>query len=155
MTTALHMSLFFSLLTIVAYTLNSLDTGSSQVSNKSKKTTKMMAVIMGTYYGVFIPLILNYQIPKPVLVNFYVERVLYIIFFLNGILNPIVYGWLSPDFNAAFRSLLGLKPNKDFQRSQSVSSVYNTSSHSQVSAVSAASHRRKDKREENAENVSG
>ncbi len=95
----------------------------------------MMAVVMGTYYGFFIPLMLNYQIPKPPLVNIFVEKALYILFFLNGTVNPIVYGWLSPDFNKAFRSLLGLNSHRaPEQRSDTVTSTLE--SLSQVNTVS-------------------
>ncbi len=42
------------------------------------------------------------------MVKKYVNSILYMIFFSNAIINPLVYGWMSPDYNYAFKQLLRL-----------------------------------------------
>ncbi len=42
-----------------------------------------------------------------------VGSVLYVIFFSNAIINPLVYGWMSKDFNMAYRKLLHLQKKSD------------------------------------------
>ena len=84
----------------------------------------MMAILMGTYYGFFLPQIINTYIDYDPAPKVYSSNFLYILFFSNAIINPIVYGWMSPDFNLAFRTLLHLKvDDKKFSRT-AAGSVY-------------------------------
>ena len=84
----------------------------------------MMAILMGTYYGFFVPQTVNTYIDYDPLAKIYVDKFLYVIFYLNALINPIVYGWMSPDFNLAYRSMLGLKiDDKKFSRT-ATGSVY-------------------------------
>ena len=96
---------------------------SSKNKNKNK-TTKMMAILMGTYYGFFLPQIINTYIEYDPIAKIYSSHLLYVIFFLNAVINPIVYGWMSPDFNLAFRTILHIKiDDKKFSRTAN-GSVY-------------------------------
>ena len=80
---------------------------------KKNRTTKMMALLMGTYYGFFLPQIINMQFEYDLLLKIYISHSLYVIYFLNALANPIIYAWFSPDFNRAFRELLRLKPKNN------------------------------------------
>ena len=72
---------------------------------------------MGTHYGFFVPHIVNLYMDYDPFIKLYVTNFLVTIFFFNAIINPIIYGWMSPDFNHAFRRILGLKsPNKKVSR---------------------------------------
>ena len=77
-------------------------------SSSKNKTTKMMAILMGTYYGFFLPQIINYYIQYDTTIKQYTSAILYLIFFLNPIVNPLIYAWMSPDFNKAFKAILNL-----------------------------------------------
>ena len=79
-----------------------------QQTNKSK-TTKMMAILMGTYYGFFLPEVINTYLDYDQITKKYVSTILFVMFFLNAIANPLIYAWMSPDFNRAFRNLLRMK----------------------------------------------
>ena len=80
---------------------------------KKNRTTKMIALLMGTYYGFFLPQIINMQIEYDLLLKIYISQSLYVIYFLNALANPIIYAWFSPDFNRAFREILRLKPKNN------------------------------------------
>ena len=69
----------------------------------------MMALLMGTYYGFFLPQIINMHIEYDLLLKIYISQSLYVIYFLNALANPVIYAWVSPDFNRAFREILRLK----------------------------------------------
>ena len=79
-----------------------------QQTNKNK-TTKMMAILMGTYYGFFLPEVINTYLDYDQITKKYVSTILFVMFFLNAIANPLIYAWMSPDFNRAFRNLLRMK----------------------------------------------
>ena len=66
---------------------------------------------MGTYYGLFLPEIINNYINYDPFIKLYVGIFLRRFFFLNAIINPIIYAWMCPDFNLAFRTILRLKRN--------------------------------------------
>ena len=72
----------------------------------SSKTTKMMTILMGTYYGFFLPTIVNSFLQYDVTVKDYVSPFLVVIFFLNAIVNPVIYAWMNKDFNEAFKKIL-------------------------------------------------
>ena len=76
---------------------------------RSSRTTKMMAILMGTYYGFFSPAILNYHISYNPTVKIYVTFLVDALFYINAIVNPIIYAWMNKDFNEAFRKILHMK----------------------------------------------
>ena len=76
---------------------------------RSSRTTKMMAILMGTYYGFFFPAILNYHISYNPTVKIYVTFLVDALFYFNAIVNPIIYAWMNKDFNEAFRKILHMK----------------------------------------------
>ena len=87
-----------------------------------------MALLMGTYYGFFLPQVINIRLEYDFLLKVYISQSLYVIYFLNAIFNPIIYAWFSPDFNSAFREILGLKPkNKNQGQSVTLSSYVKSS----------------------------
>ena len=79
-----------------------------QQKNKNK-TTKMMAILMGTYYGFFLPQIISTYLEYDQITKEYISIIFFLLFFLNAIVNPVIYTWMSPDFNRAFRNLLHIK----------------------------------------------
>ena len=64
---------------------------------------------MGTYYGFFSPAILNYHVSYNPTVKAYVTFLVDALFYINAILNPIIYAWMNKDFNEAFRKILHIK----------------------------------------------
>ena len=51
----------------------------------------MMTILMGTYYGLFLPEIINNYINYDTLIKLDVESFLLRLFYLNTIINPIIY----------------------------------------------------------------
>ena len=80
-------------------------------NNKNHKTTKMMAILMGTYYGLYLPRLISINIPYDPLIKTHIDTILTTILFLNALINAIIYAWMSPDFNLAFRTILRFKCN--------------------------------------------
>ena len=73
----------------------------------------MMTLLMGTYYGFFLPQIINMNIEYDLLLKIYISQSLHVIYFLNALTNPLIYAWFSPDFNRAFREILRLNPKNN------------------------------------------
>ena len=69
----------------------------------------MMTILMGTYYGFFLPTIVNSFLQYDVTVKIYVSPFLVAIFFLNAIVNPVIYAWMNKDFNEAFKKILRIR----------------------------------------------
>ena len=67
---------------------------------------------MGTYYGFFLPQIINFYVEYNFIIKQYTSASLYLIFFLNPIVNPIIYAWMSPDFKTAFKTILRLNKSE-------------------------------------------
>ena len=68
-----------------------------------------MVIIMGTYYGFFGPGFINYLIDYDPNIKRYLILIFESIFYLNALLNPIIYAWMNKDFNQAFRKILRIK----------------------------------------------
>ena len=81
----------------------------SSVSNKSGKTTRMMAIIIGTYYALYLPSIVNYLVDYDRNVERYFFHVITLLYYFNAVLNPVIYAWMNRDFRDAFRKILRLK----------------------------------------------
>ena len=81
----------------------------SAMSADSNKTTKMMGAIIGTYYGFFLPEIINQLITYDATIQAYVTLFLVAIFYCNALGNPIIYAWMNPDFNFAYRKILHME----------------------------------------------
>ena len=95
--------------------------------SSKNRTTKMMAILMGTYYGFFLPQVINENIEYDPTIKLYFSQILYMMFFWNAIVNPVVYAWMSRDFRAAFRAILRLRsPEK--RRTESISTCRSTGS---------------------------
>ena len=107
--------------------------GTTAANNKKNKTTKMMMILMGTYYAFFLPLVINSNIMYDPLLKLYVQKFLVIIFYFNAMVNPSIYGWMSPDFNLAFRTILRIKCS-DRNSSRAASGSGNTD----VTGISSA-----------------
>ena len=80
----------------------------SSVSNKSGKTTRMMAIIIGTYYALYLPSIVNYLVDYDRNVERYVFHIITLLYYFNAVLNPVIYAWMNRDFRDAFRKILKL-----------------------------------------------
>ena len=68
-----------------------------------------MLIIMGTYYGFFGPGFINYLIDYDPNIKRYLILIFESVFYLNALLNPIIYAWMNKDFNQAFRTILRIK----------------------------------------------
>ena len=64
---------------------------------------------MGTYYGFFGPGFINYLIDYDPNIKRYLILIFESVFYLNALLNPIIYAWMNKDFNQAFRKILRIK----------------------------------------------
>ena len=64
---------------------------------------------MGTYYGFFLPTILNAFLQYDVKVKILATPFIDVTFYFNAIMNPIIYAWMNNDFNDAFRKLLHMR----------------------------------------------
>ena len=72
-----------------------------------------MAIIMGCYYGFYLPQIIFEYIDVPDQYGFYISRGLIdILFFGNSLVNPFIYAWHQKDFNKAFKTLLYVKQSQ-------------------------------------------
>ena len=69
----------------------------------------MMAIIIGTYYGFYIPAFLDYLLNHDPIIKPYLEQIFGTIFYFNAIANPIIYAWMNMDFNTAFRKILRIE----------------------------------------------
>ena len=93
----------------------------SSVSNKSGKTTRMMAIIIGTYYALYLPSIVNYLVDYDRNFERYVFHIITLLYYFKAVLNPIIYAWMNRDFRNAFRKILRMK-----NKSESGGSNFNT-----------------------------
>ena len=89
---------------------------------------------MGTYYGFFLPTIVNSFLQYDVTVKDYVSPFLVVIFFLNAIVNPVIYAWMNKDFNEAFKKILRIRTRTQGSDIAVISSKRNLSGNSSASA---------------------
>ena len=85
----------------------------SNIKKTTSKTTKMMAIITGTYYGLYLPSIVNYLVNYDLRVKRYLFLFINALFYCNAILNPIMYAWMNKDFRNAFRKILRIRSPPD------------------------------------------
>ena len=64
------------------------------------------------YYGFFGPPNINYIVNYDVRVKRYVTACLNVTFYLNALVNPALYAWMSRDFRTAFQKILRVKPRE-------------------------------------------
>ena len=69
----------------------------------------MMAILMGTYYGFYLPSIVDQYVAYKESIKVYVYPFFIIVFQMNAIVNPFIYAWMNKDFNDAFRKMLRIK----------------------------------------------
>ena len=72
----------------------------------SFQVTKMMALVIVTYYALYLPVLVESHIGYDVTVKFYINKVVHLLFFTNALINPFIYCGLSMEFNAAYRKIL-------------------------------------------------
>ncbi len=70
----------------------------------------MMALVIGSYYLLYLPATIESLFTYDEKAKFYVSRLCYFLFFANALVNPFIYSGQSSEFNAAYRKMLGLKP---------------------------------------------
>ncbi len=86
---------------------------SVSLRNSSEQVTKMMALVVGSYYALYAPAALESYVPYRRSAKFYVSAAANFIFFMNALINPFIYAWHSRDFNAAYRRALGRRHRKN------------------------------------------
>ncbi len=76
----------------------------------TRKTTKMMAIILGTFFGFFIPsAVHNTFIHYDPITKGCVSLFLNALFYTNAIVNPIIYGWMNKGFWSCLQEDPGLE----------------------------------------------
>ena len=85
-----------------------------------------MAIIIGTYYGFYLPALLDYLLDHNPKIKPYLEEILGTIFYFNAIANPIIYAWMNKEFNIAFRKILRIKSpsNSNIQFASGTQTAY-------------------------------
>ena len=69
----------------------------------------MMAIIMGTYYGFYLPAFVDFLLDYDQNIKGYLNRIFWAMFYFNALLNPIIYAWMNRDYRNAFRKILRIK----------------------------------------------
>ena len=77
----------------------------------------MMAIIIGMYYGFYVPSVIDYLVDYDQNVKRYMFHVFNAIFYFNAIINPAIYAWVNKDFRNAFGKILPIKRTTDVNRS--------------------------------------
>ena len=82
-----------------------------------------MALVIVTYYALYLPALIESLIDYNVRVKFYVNKAVLMLFFTNALINPFIYSGQSVEFNAAYRKILRIKkkvklhkPNGAYQK---------------------------------------
>ena len=68
-----------------------------------------MAILIGTYYGFFLPAVVDEFVSYNERIQSYTGPLLIIVFQMNAIVNPFIYAWMNKDFNDAFRKILRMR----------------------------------------------
>ncbi len=66
---------------------------------------RMMVALMLTYYALFTPSIIESFISYNPETKIYVQNAFFMLFYTNGIVDFILYAWMSPELNKAFRKM--------------------------------------------------
>ena len=69
-----------------------------------------MATVIIFYYLFFLPAAFEGMVNYQASVKFYINKICNFLFFANALINPLIYAGHSTEINAAYRSMLGLKP---------------------------------------------
>ena len=92
------------------------DRDSSEISKQVKKgtkITKMLSIVLGLYFVLYLPSILfgsfGQENDSDVLIV--VKYVSFILFFTAMCVNPVIYAWKSKDFKRAFSQILFFRKN--------------------------------------------
>ncbi len=100
--------------------IRAMQTGKDKgsVSAENKRTTKMMATVLGTIIVCWIPFaIYSYAIGNEILQKHLWARAMYttlvVVLFCNSFLNSAIYAWKCPKFRNAYLTLLGIKLRQD------------------------------------------
>ena len=70
---------------------------------QQNRITKTMGIVLGTYYFLYLPGVIETSIKYDNDIKFYISKLVVILFFANSLINPVIYAWQNKDFNAAFR----------------------------------------------------
>ena len=69
--------------------------------------------VMGLYYALYLPAIIEAQITYDEGTRFYVSRSVKLLFYGNSICNPIVYVWQNQHFREAFMTILKIPTKRE------------------------------------------
>ena len=69
----------------------------------------MMVIIMGTYYGFYLPAFVEFILDYDQNIKRYIAHIVEAIFYFNAVLNPVIYAWMNKDFRNAFGKILRIK----------------------------------------------
>ena len=68
-----------------------------------------MALVIVTYYALYLPALIESFIQYDARVKFYVNKAVLMLFFTNALINPFIYSRQSVEFNAAYRKIVRKK----------------------------------------------
>ena len=76
---------------------------------RQKKVSKTMAIIMLTYYLLYLPGLAESFFKYDPVIKQYIEMIVINLWFCNAQINPVIYFLTNKDFTAAFKSILRIK----------------------------------------------
>ncbi len=82
--------------------------------------------MIGLYYLLYLPKIIESQLDYNPSIKFYVAKQLSILFYSTCVCNPVVYVWQDKNFRGAFKKLLHIKSETMVQNLTNSTSVWNT-----------------------------
>ncbi len=65
--------------------------------------------VIGLYYVLYLPSIIETQVDYDESIKFYLGRLLWILFYASCVASPVVYVWQDKNFKEAFKKLLHIK----------------------------------------------
>ena len=80
----------------------------------------MMALVIVTYYSLYLPALIESFIHYDVRVKFYVNKVVLTLFFTNALINPFIYSGQSMEFNGAYRKVLRIQKKVKFHKAYGI-----------------------------------
>ena len=96
---------------------------STTAEQRQRKITRVMALVMGTYYLLYLPAFVESQIAYDEYVKEHVEYAVFYLWFSNAMANPLIYYSTNKDFHVAFKCLLKRKQELDFEKELTQQSV--------------------------------
>ena len=84
---------------------------SSGVSNRSNKILRMLSLVLGLYFLLWLPALVMFSFLSADSPGWLVElyHMVALLWFVNSWINPFIYAWHSSEFRRGFRKFFGMK----------------------------------------------